>query len=256
MKKSNLQISQRDKKLLVILLALVIVFVCYSFVISPALDEAMVLNVSKDIAQLELDRAEDLVGKLPTLTTQEAEKKEELIEKYAVFFYELNQERILYQLDTLLNESNLTVITYQQGSRIISDIAVPTYSDSSVNYTLFELATILNSDLQKEETSSTADGTVDTAQDPNVLPGDAVPYFTITLNFEGASYKTFMDFIGRLEDMNKSIAIDKIDIHEAEVGLNGQIVIAIYSMPKIDPSESTYLEFLPKTGTGKTDPFN
>ena len=70
--------------------------------------------------------AGELVSTLPELETHEAEKKSELINKYAPFFYELNQERILYKLDSLFQDSGLTVTKYEQNEPVIQSIAVPT----------------------------------------------------------------------------------------------------------------------------------
>ena len=256
MKKSSLQISQRDKKLLILLIAVLIGFLCYTYIISPALDQGNMLKQQLKNLQNEHTDAGELVSTLPELETREAEKKSELVDKYAPFFYELNQERILYKLNSLFQDSGLTVTKYEQKELVIESIAVPQYDyNTAASYPILKLAAIINSDLLVEDLPEQEPEEDEDAEDTDIIAADAVPSFTIVLYFDSSNYDSIMSFIRELEGMNKAIVIDTIIIEQSETDLSGEIELSFYAIPKIEESENDYLEFIPSMTNGKTDPF-
>ena len=256
MKKIDMTVTKRDKNLLIILLTAIIGFICFNYVISPALDTAGKLKVNADILQVELNRVNDLVSRKSTLETEENKKKMQLTEKYAAFFYELNQERILYQLDILIGQSGFPVVSYVPSQSVVSSIVNPKSQFTYTKYPLLNYALVSNSSLiNSVDKGQAVTNPNSSTKAATTLTEESIPTFDITLNYSSASYSSIISFINKLEAMNKAIIIKKIDIHQAETNLSGQIVISIYSMPKVDENESNYLKFLPSTGNGKVDPF-
>ncbi len=255
MKKIDMTVTKRDKHLLIVLLAAIIGFLCFNYVISPALETASKLKTTSDTLRAELSKANALIAQKSSIETEENNKKLQLSEKYATFFYELNQERILYQMDTLIQQSGLPVLSYIPSKSVVSSISVPISQYSYTKYPLLNYAIVTNPTLVNSIDKGQAVKTQNSTTAKTELSEESIPTFDITLNFSSARYSSIMDFIKKLETMNKAIIIKKIDIHQAETNLSGQIVISIYSMPKVDESESSYLEFLPSSGNGKVDPF-
>lgn len=255
MKKMDIKVSERDKKMLIILLAVVIGFFCYTFIISPALTKGSELKAKAVAASSELKRVKNLIENLSTIQTQEADKKQEISKKYEQFFYDLNQEQILYRMDTLFQESGMSVASYTPSKLVVASI--PANSKISyVTYPLLDLASKSNFSLTDPIYKIKADkAATETTTDTTTLPADAVPTYDVTINFNATSYASIMTFIRKLEEMNKSIVIKKIDLRKSDVNLNGQIILTLYSLPKVDEKESEYLKFLPSVGTGKPDPF-
>lgn len=257
MKKMDIKVSERDKKMLIILLAVVIGFLCYTFIMNPALTKGSELKAKAVAASAELKRVKNLIENLSTIQTQEADKKQEISKKYEQFFYDLNQEQILYKMDTLFQESGMTVSSYTPSKQVV--ISIPANIKTPyVTYPLLDLASKSNFSLTdpiyKIKADKAAAGTT-TEASQTTLPADAVPTYDVTINFNATSYASIMTFIRKLEEMNKSIVIKKIDLRKSDVNLNGQIILTLYSLPKVDEKESEYLKFLPSVGTGKPDPF-
>jgi len=96
MNKELLKISERDKKLLMILCMMLAAFLCYYFVLNPAMENGSVLQSQYTAATLENQRVQTVIINLPALKKEEIKEKRMLSEKYKQFFYEISEERILY----------------------------------------------------------------------------------------------------------------------------------------------------------------
>ena len=248
MKKQRVAIGGNDKKLLIILLAIVIAFFIYNYIISPQLDIGSDLKAEKNHIDQELNRAKIVVADLPLLEKEEKQKKDELIERYEPFFYELNEEDLLAKLSSLINEAGLPVTSYTPSAPVISSINIPTSDYAPMEYPLLDLAGESNQEL-KEEEKSESEG------NKNTDSSDVIPAVDITFDINGASYSSVMNFIERIEEMQKTILIKNISLTKTEAGLNGNIIISVYSLPKLDQSQMDEFQFSPTIPKGKEDPF-
>ena len=132
----------------------------------------------------------------------------------------------------------------------------PQYDYETVtSYPLLKLAAITNSDLLVEDVPKQEPETDEDAEDEDTIAADAVPSFTIVIDFDSSSYASIMSFMRELEGMDKAIIIDTIIIEQSETNLSGQIELSFYAIPKIEDSEKDYLDFIPSISNGKTDPF-
>lgn len=255
MKKMDITVSERDKKLLVILAAVVIGFLLYTFVMDPALNKGSELKSKADIARAELKRVNNLVDNLSSIQTEEADKKKTMLEKYNQFFYDLNQEQIMYKMDSLFQESGLMVTSYKPSELVVSSIT-PINKEAYVSYPLLDLASKSNVTLTDPIFKIKSDKAAAQTATSTEIPADAIPAYDVSINFSSSSYASVMTFIKKLEEMNKTIVIKKLDIHQSAASVSGEIVITLYSLPKVNESESEYLKFIPSVGTGKADPFH
>ncbi len=256
MKKQSFAINQKDKGLLTFLIAVAIVLCCYYFIIGPQLNKTVALNVQKETVVADLDRAAMIVERLPALEKEEKEMKAELVEKYRPFFYELNQERILYKLDDLMIESGFQVISYVTSDDSVSGIAIPKGTYTPPNYPLLNLASVINMESLKNQ-ESLGDGALknNTGSSAGESASDAVPTNDITLSFNSSSYSSLISFMEKIEKMNKTVILKNMVLNQSSGELGGQLVLSFYSMPKLDESEKDYLKFLPGADLGRENPF-
>lgn len=252
MKKMDIVVSQRDKKLLVVLVAVVIGFLCYNFIISPALDKGSVLKIEEEAANVELERVKTLTNNLSSIKTKESDKKQEMQDKYKQFFYDLNQEQILYKFDSLFHQSGLFVNYYELSELVVADIA-PGSKTKYSSYPLLDLASKSNKALTDPIYKINSG---DVKQQSAVDTADDVPTYDVTIRFSASKYSSVMAFIKGIEQMDKTILIKKLDIRQSAKYVSGEIILSLYALPKVDESESGYLEFLPSAETGKDDPFH
>ncbi len=255
MKKEAFSITQKDRDLLIFLAGLVIAFLLYYFVTAPLMAKGRELKAKAETVNAEYARMDSLADNLSTLESDENKKTQEILEKYKVFFYELSQDRLLYQIDTYITESGMTVTDYLQSEGTVDSISVPESVYSYNEYPLLKKAKDANPDLdEKGQVIQKSSGSSSTASS-QTLADDAVPCIEITLKFNSTTYSALMSFIGKLEGMQKAVIIKNLNISKSGTALSGEMVLSLYSMPKVDESEKDYLKFIPSAGTGKSDPF-
>ena len=256
----ELDLKSRDQQLLIFLVLIMIAFTSYFFVISPSLDKGSTLKTEVMSIQNNIAVANDLIAKIPELKANEREKRNLLLEKYKTFFYELNGERILYQLDSIMAATGFQVTAYSTTNPIASPISFQKMDYKALSFPLLELARKSNPSLVKVEASQPA--VTDSARNgsnanPDQLPADSVANMELKLQFTGSGYVNMMAFIKSLENLNKSVIVKNISIVKstAGAGLDGEIILELYSLPKVGDDEATYLEFKPVIPLGKMNPF-
>jgi type IV pilus assembly protein PilO len=278
MNKKNLSMNTRDRNLLIFLGLIIVAFVAYMYVITPALANGDNLKVSLESINQEITLAQDNISKLPILRQSERKLKEQLVEKYKGFFYDLNQEKILYQIDTLIAASGISITSYVPTVVAVGGISVEKGVYTPLQYPLLDLAARTNPSLvpvqeplaQDNGVAVDPNATVDpnapidpnatvdpnAAADPNAVATDGVPFTDISLSIGSSNYASILNFIGQLEKMNKTIIVKNISLIKMDTtGVQGQILISCYSMPKLDDSDKDYLKFLPVNAIGKTSLF-
>jgi len=255
MSKKTLVTNQRDKNLLILLAVAIVIYICYYFIINPALIMGDELSLQADGVKAELTRSNELVAQYPSLILEENKQKLLLVEKYKMFFYDLNQERILYKLDSLIAGAGFAVTTYSTAPLTASPILYPAPQYIPVTYPLLELASKANPSLIPQAATQVELAPAVT-EDVTQAPADAIGTSDITLGFSAATYEAAMTFLKSLEDMDKSVIVRNISIAKAETGISGQIILSFYTLPKVDESGKDELKFLPIIPLGKANPFN
>lgn len=265
MNKKNLNMSTRDRNLIILLGLAIVAFICYMYIVSPALQRGASLKADLSNLNDQITVANENIAKLPDLKRVEGEQKAKLVEKYMIFFYEINQERILNKIDSLIASSGISVTAYTPTPINVGQISVEKPSFLSLNYPLQDLAgrtnpSIVSTKDQKGSTSadvSQVDSNSNVSGSTDTIPTDSVPFTDITIELTNSSYPSVINFIGSLENMKKSIIIKSIELVKMDTpGIQGQIVISLYSIPKLDDADKEYLKFLPVVAIGKVDPYN
>jgi len=257
MSKPKVTVSNRDKGLLLILSFILIAFLMYYFVISPALARGSVLAEEVNTVKAEYERAADIVNKLPELKAEELDQKKGISEKYQQFFYEVNEERILYKLDTLLSQAGLPMSTMTISKLAAGAIEVEKADFTPVTYPLLGLAAISNDTLIG--IADTGVNTTQTSQqNSKEIPKDAAAFSDFVITFNAASYESAYNFIKAVETMDRTVILRDIDFRESKdgAGIDGTLRMSVYSIAKPDQSDSNDLEFTPVLPKGKVNPFS
>ena len=246
MKKQPLVTNQRDKNLLLFLGVVIIVFLFFNYLISPALENGAALKAEVDQADMELVNAEDTILQYPEFKKEEPEVRKTVSDKYNMFFHDVNQERILYKLDTLIANSGLSIASYSNSGTSALPITFSVPEFNPVTYPLQGVALRANPALAELLPPTT----------PAMAPASEELILTtdITINFD-SSYNTAMAFLKSVEDLDKSVIVRSISLSKTETGIDGQIILAFYSLPQIDSSKKDPMEFKPTIPQGKVDPF-
>ncbi len=246
MKKQKMIANKRDRDLLMLLITLVVAFLIYNYVMAPAIEKGRELKSELSAAEQQLDLIDTTIRDYPKLVEKEAELSSEIAAKYSNFFYEIVQERILYNLDTLILNAGLPVSRYSCSPVEAMPVELPRPEYYPLDYPLRDLAAELNPEFAKEASIVHDEST-----------GGSIPTTDITIDFSATSYEATMAFIKSVEEMDKSILMKNVALRKGDdYRIDGQLIMSFYAMPQIDDSMKNYLEFSPVIPKGKENPFD
>lgn len=259
MNKQLINVSERDKKLLMLMIMVLVAFLCYYFILNPALMKGSLLKSQYEEAKSENHRVEAVINKLPDLKKEEVSRKQQLQEKYKQFFYEINEARILYKLNTTITAAGFPADSVAFSRASAAEIDVDASDYEPLIYPLYVNATKTNPTLAipKKETGDADQTNQPQQQSQNSIPKDSVAYSDITIGFASSSYEAIYNFLKKLEELDRSIVVKNVTIAKSieTNGIKGEIVLGVYSLAKPNASDSSDLQFdlvLPK---GKPNPF-
>lgn len=263
MKKSKIITSSRDKSLLVFLVTLILIFLLYRYGIEPAWSQGTQLVLEAEQVESRLTTAQEAVTSLPQNRETDARTYEELNEKYKPFFYEINQERILHRLDTLIATAGMNVTSYNQTEMALETVPVYGSLEDSVTYPILRDAATMNDTLlpntETQNSEGGGSGTSNSSAGTSASESaeDAIPATHISLGFSGAGYGNILSFLRQIEAAERAVILEGINLSKDEEGttLNGTISLGLYAMPKLNPDESADLMFRPVLPSGKANPF-
>lgn len=252
MKDKSLAVSKRDRQLLSVLLAFVLLFALYYFVAGPAFDSGNQLALDRQLAQDSLERVKVVMSQGPELQREMEAKKEEMSGKYQKFLYSINEARLLHQMDSLMTANGLVVTSYRQSGPTVDRVTMPVSGYTEPQYPLLDIAKALNNDLVKPETPGNNNS--EESAEPLAV---TVEQMDLGISFANVGYDVFYRFLKSIEDMERSFIVSDIILsRDPQVaGLQGQIVVRVISLPKVNETDAVDMEFQPIIPQGKTSPF-
>ena len=248
-----MKLNSRDRNLLVLLAAIIIFYLCYTFIMVPSMEKADLLQGEIETVKAEIVRAAELVQQENELKLQENRLRSEILDKYSLYFTELNQANVLNRLDNMMHATGMTLSSYTPSEVTVSQVLVEKGEYVPTEYPLLSLARNIDPELYEGVNPEQ----VISASTPSDDSSDSIPCLQLIINYDQIAYETVYSFIDALEDMNKTIIIKNLDFAKNEgTALQGQMVIDLYSLPRFDKSQSDELEFTPGIPQGKPNPFN
>jgi len=245
-------ISARDRNLLILLLAAIIFYLSYTFVLTPGIEKSGLLNGDIAATQDEIARAKELIENRNDLARQENKLRKDLVDKYAVFFTNLDQVELLHKLDTLMTGTGIKANSYMASILTVSSVELEQGGFAPLNYPMLDLAKNIEPKLYEGEPSEQL---AITAGQEGDTP-DRIPCMEIIINYNTTSYDSVYNFIYSLEQLKKTVIVKSIDYTKQEGYLEGQLILDFYSIPQFDTTQNDGLTFVPVIPQGKANPFS
>lgn len=226
-KKNNAisNVTERDKKLLFLLGAVLVLAVSYFFVFSPNQDSA-------DQLKADIKLAEDYVRELDAKLLKEAEKKEEIIQ-----FNERRQEVLKKFPNGMTHEKAIEILAKLEDETDLFSSQV-TLAVNNIFFNQEEARNDANVGIVVEDVRSTSP-----LADPNLVPeeeySDLIAYkTTLTLSFTctDEDLTNAMDFINMYED-KMSVESITVGYDETTGNLAGTMNLCLFS---VTSSEKEY----------------
>lgn len=231
-----MKLTKRESFLIKLVGFIALIVISYYFIIAPQLDK--LTNVRSELDE-KVRQVESVKSEIQSLSQLEDELnilKGEIKSLSEDFFPELQQRKLLIIMDEQLRASG-------------------TKADS------LDFAQLMEVEIQSEEDSIiTQEETQSEATDPNpdeipFLP--EIQYMSIDIPFKG-TYPKIMDFISRLENLNRHIIFSSLQMtRDMDGKISGTISMEFYSLKKLadDSGDDEFLNWSYNTPMGTDNPF-
>lgn len=251
----DMSISKKDKKLLLVVGALAVGVMYYSFIYSPMTDYAAAKAKQKETVQQQYEK--DLQD-INTLDSRKASMDlllTKTTEKASKFYPEIAQDKLIDELNTIMTNAGLKTSAITYTNKEVS--AVEKYTIG--NKTLGEgtLGSIV--DNYKSGTAAPANSGSSSApstQSTSGATGPTIPQLKVTLTVN-SSYDSVKKFLQSLEANAKRINVTNMQLSpKSDTDVTGTINLEYYAVPKLDNSDDDYLKWAYNNVYGKDTIFS
>ncbi len=249
-----MKLSKREKLMILILVGSIIIFSYYKFLYEP--QRQRIVELQSHVVELEKNKLQsmELLSDNNSIYTDYKILNSQVAVAEKSFHPSIIQEKIILQLDGIINSTNLNVISLsftEPEKKEIKEIEGKKEEQSLLD----EYSNIYN-DLSNEINGG-KDVSKESKEDINRENQKIVKVDKMTVNivFQENDYNEVMNFLTQLELQEKRIVIDNIAIQMEENQLSGIIALDYYSIPKIIKEDEGYNDWYIYGNYGVEDPF-
>lgn len=251
-----MKISKREKFLLGLLVAVFITVVYYQFVFKLQVEKINERKIERDKKLAEFNEAVKTINNLDVTRLNFKVLNSNILDKSKSFYPVLLQEKIILELDKLLQSSGV------EGNISFSPVEVSpveqfiatevTKEESSLKSIVDEYKGLANGKSTSEDASNNSEEN-EKAEDSSDITAEQ---FKIAISFT-SSYEGLKRFLDLVEDYNRNIAITNISITPtSSSNVSGTMNLEFYSVPKIGNEDMEYLKWTLENTYGKDIPFS
>lgn len=251
-----MKISKREKFLLGLLVAVFITVVYYQFVFKLQVEKINERKIERDKKLAEFNEAVKTINNLDVTRLNFKVLNSNILDKSKSFYPVLLQEKIILELDKLLQSSGI------EGNISFSPVEVSpveqfiapevTKEESSLKSIVDEYNGLTNGKSTSEDASNNSEEN-EKAEDSSDITAEQ---FKIAISFT-SSYEGLKRFLDLVDDSNRNIAITNISITPtSSSNVSGTMNLEFYSVPKIGNEDMEYLKWTLENTYGKDIPFS
>lgn len=245
-----MKISKREKFLLGILIALLIIFAYYQFIYTNQVEKLNKKREEKTQIEEKYNGVMKDIGNLDNIEEDLKALKVSISDKAEKLYPIIMQEKIIIEIDKLLNDSKLS------GNIAFSPIEVSVVESmkaeeiEKAESSLKELVDEYEGDEASsgKSTNNEVDGESTESSSENIATSEQLK---IAINFNG-SYENLKNFISAVEKYDRKIVITNISITaNSQDNLSGVMNLEFHAVPKLSGEDEEYLEWTLKNVYGK-----
>lgn len=253
-----MSLSKREKILLICLGVILLIAAYYQFIFTPQLAKINGLEIKVE----ELDN-------LSRITKMQSSSKNNIYKDFKVlnsniyliterFYPSIIQERLILKLDEIIEETKLDVsnISFTKPEKAFVEKLEDEIQETDMLEEYIKTYQQLSQKVSpiKAEESKEKENTKNGESEEEGLK-EKVEKMTASLTFEG-SYAKLITFIDKIEELNKYVIVDKLNLVQTEDGiLRGSISLDYYALPKFHEQDEEYLKWDIVNTYGKDNPF-
>lgn len=237
--------KKRERFLLILLAAMIILLGGYKFLIEPQLAALASAKDELDLAQIEKQQAEENVRRAGEVARQNIELEEKIAEESGNFFPELENDKIHIFFDEIFSSVNLSYASLGMGARAVATITPFKPVDNSIFYPLKDSAASINIMNEREEVK-------DSSSSDNEENDTELEKMIVSLQFN-ASYNQMKAFIDAIKNSERTVRIVSISTAGSDADLSVSMSAECFGLKKItdDPLAENSLP----APSGRSSPF-
>lgn len=246
-----MKLSKREKVFIGILLAVIVSFLLYNFVIKPQRESLETLKSDRSVKLQELSALKEEVASESKLYIELLSLEDDVHKKADKFFTNVTQEDIILLTEELSNASKLQIPNINFPENRVEELILPDPEKEVEGGGDVEVSGEAGSE---EEASEEAE--LPAGDDDEEKPKVDLEVRSADLEYEGYYY-SFIDFLTEVADYDRKIIINDITVAKDEDGyLRGNIALDFYSIENILQSEEELYAWGPNLGYVIGDPFS
>ena len=253
----DMSISKKDKKLLLVVGALAVGVIYYSFIYSPMSDSAAAKAKQKQTIQQQYEKN---VQDINTLDSRKASMDlllTKTTEKASKFYPEIAQDKLIDELNTLMTNAELKTSAITYTNKEVS--AVEKYTIGKKTLGEGTLGSIVDSYKGTTSTATPSNNSSSSSASTSSTSGATGPTIaqlkvTLTVN---SSYDSVKKFLQALEANAERINVTNMQLSpKSDTDVTGTINLEYYAVPKLDNSDDDYLKWAYNNVYGKDTMFS
>lgn len=247
-----MNLSKREKAMLLFLGALIIFVGYYKFVFTPQRNKISKLSAEKTQMKSKLDNMKIQISSMDKKQSDIKILNSKIGNKTMLLYPSIEQEKIIIEIDKLLNDNKI------DGNLSFSEInleAVEVKSKEEVKKAVTSpLTAIVNeyNNLTSKEKTQAVNGAPSKAKETTAVNAEQIK---INLSFKG-TYENFTKLLNSFENYSRKIAVTNIAISQnTESEISGTASLEVFAVPKITEEDAEYMKWGYENSYGKLNPF-
>ena len=241
-----MNMSKREKYMLLILIPILIVFLYYKFVY---IKQSEALKVKREEALQVEEKYNKAMADIENLDLKEEELqdlKNKVNDKSKILYPKIVQEKLILEIDKLLKENSIT------GNIAFSPIEVAVVEHMTIEESIKEESSLKDL-VDKYDNNSAEENEGSTSESGN--SGATSEQLKVTITFS-STYENLKKFIKAIEDYDRKIVITNIAISsKSDKEVSGSFNIEFHSVPKLSGEDEEYLNWSLSDTYGKENLF-
>ncbi|HAX72922.1 MAG TPA: hypothetical protein DCY20_05310 [Firmicutes bacterium] len=253
-----MKMSQREKYLLMIVGSVLVAVLYFQFVFAPQRERITELQGELFTVQTRYDEVMSNIRSLQKRQEQIKGLNMSISEKTAPFYPTLIQEKIILELDEMIEETaiNATISFSPITAQAVQGFTAGSYEkpESSLKSFVDEYGNLVNDEVETEvdtgstkETSNSSSATTSSA---------TAEVMTVSVTFNGA-YDVVKTFIDTVQNWDYNLVITNLSLSpQNQTDVSGSLNLEFYGVPKLSAQDQAYLEWTLENTYGKDMPFS
>jgi type IV pilus assembly protein PilO len=261
-----MKITKREQVLLGALLIVLLGFGFHKFIYTKQNQKIAELKATRDTYSQKWEKYKVKIASKNKREEQYKTLNDNIFTETGRLFPSIEQEEIIVVLDKMIKESNLQadVLSFSEvsGENTPADTGKTVNNQDKSKIAANELDKLVSAfnetskkdtNSEKSNNSKASANTSTTSANTNKAMAIGAYKMQVTFNFKGI-YDELISFIKKVEDYNKKIVINNINLTATEgSGVSGTIILDFYGIPKLNNSDSFKWDYKKPSGNG--DPF-